>query len=176
MLHSIAPERFKLIEDLEAIVGQLAKERADAEGEPLFTPPTWFQNPASRSKPTGRWICQGCRAVMEAAQAQVTRGRYGRDDHPEDFPALHLKGCRFGPDGALMAPGGGAVRTPWKKERKHAGDCWPIDRVVRWAYTKHGGKVYEPFAATPEDGGCMRWGLCDLGWRGNAGPGAPVAL
>lgn len=158
MLHSIAPDRFEVIRDLEKVVAQLARARAEAKGEPLVNPPTWFQNPTSRSKPTGRWVCAGCGAIMEVEQAQVTRGRYGRDDHPVDVPGLHGSGCPWG-------PGSEAQGLHWRKERKHAGDCWPIDRVVRWSYTRHGGRIFEPFAATPEDGGCMRWGLCDLGWR-----------
>jgi hypothetical protein len=24
---------------------------------------------------------------------------------------------------------------------------------------------YEPFAPDPSDGGCMRWGMCDMSWR-----------
>lgn len=41
------------------------------------------------------------------------------------------------------------------------GDCWPIDRVVEWSRTSRGGRQMEWFASTPEDTGCMRWGLCE---------------
>jgi len=35
----------------------------------------------------------------------------------------------------------------------------PIDQMVEWSRTAHGGKEYaEP---APADAGCMRWGLCD---------------
>jgi 3'-phosphoadenosine 5'-phosphosulfate sulfotransferase (PAPS reductase)/FAD synthetase len=37
----------------------------------------------------------------------------------------------------------------------------PIDDVVAWAHTSHGGRQMEMFAADPGDAGCMRWGLCD---------------
>lgn len=39
----------------------------------------------------------------------------------------------------------------------------PIDEVMAWARTAHGGRQYELFAAAPRDAGCMRWGLCDTG-------------
>jgi len=45
-----------------------------------------------------------------------------------------------------------------------SGRCAPISEVVEWAYTKRGGKEFEPYAPEPGDGGCMRWGLCDMGW------------
>lgn len=41
------------------------------------------------------------------------------------------------------------------------GDCWPIDKVVDWSKTSHGGRQVELFDATPGDAGCMRWGLCE---------------
>jgi 3'-phosphoadenosine 5'-phosphosulfate sulfotransferase (PAPS reductase)/FAD synthetase len=49
-----------------------------------------------------------------------------------------------------------------KKIRK--GNLLLIREVVDWAFTKHGGKEFEPYAPQPGDGGCMRWGLCDMGW------------
>ena len=45
----------------------------------------------------------------------------------------------------------------------HIGTCWPIDRVVQWSRTSHGGRQFELFAPAPSDAGCMRWGLCDTG-------------
>lgn len=42
------------------------------------------------------------------------------------------------------------------------GACWPIDKVVDWSRTSHGGRQFELFAPT-ESEGCMRWGLCDTG-------------
>lgn len=47
------------------------------------------------------------------------------------------------------------------------GQTWPIDKVVAWSRTSHGGKQLELFA--PLNEGCVRWGLCDAG-RG-PGPG-----
>jgi 3'-phosphoadenosine 5'-phosphosulfate sulfotransferase (PAPS reductase)/FAD synthetase len=37
----------------------------------------------------------------------------------------------------------------------------PIDEVIKWSRTAHGGRQYELFAAGPGEEGCMRWGLCD---------------
>ena len=40
------------------------------------------------------------------------------------------------------------------------GSCVPIDDVVKWARTAHGGRQYELFAPEHEEG-CVRWGLCE---------------
>ena len=49
---------------------------------------------------------------------------------------------------------------------KKIGEAWPIDRVVQWARTKHGGRQFELFEALPGEQGCVRWGMCDTGQRG----------
>jgi 3'-phosphoadenosine 5'-phosphosulfate sulfotransferase (PAPS reductase)/FAD synthetase len=36
----------------------------------------------------------------------------------------------------------------------------PIDEVVDWAKTSHGGRQYDLFDSTDPDAGCVRWGLC----------------
>jgi 3'-phosphoadenosine 5'-phosphosulfate sulfotransferase (PAPS reductase)/FAD synthetase len=38
--------------------------------------------------------------------------------------------------------------------------CEPIDKVVEWSRTAHGGKVYEDAPDMAQEG-CMRWGLCE---------------
>lgn len=38
---------------------------------------------------------------------------------------------------------------------------WPIDKVVAWSRTEHGGRQYPLFGPEPNDEGCMRWGLCE---------------
>jgi 3'-phosphoadenosine 5'-phosphosulfate sulfotransferase (PAPS reductase)/FAD synthetase len=40
---------------------------------------------------------------------------------------------------------------------------WNIDRVVEWSKTKRGGRQFEMFAPPQRDGGCVRWGMCDVG-------------
>ncbi len=47
------------------------------------------------------------------------------------------------------------------------GGGWPIDRVVQWARTKHGGRQFELFDALPGEQGCVRWGMCDTGKGAN---------
>lgn len=39
--------------------------------------------------------------------------------------------------------------------------CTPIDEVVAWSRTSHGGRQAELFAPGEGEEGCMRWGLCD---------------
>lgn len=40
--------------------------------------------------------------------------------------------------------------------------CWPIDRVLQWSRTTHGGRQFELFGASSRDAGCTRWGLCEV--------------
>lgn len=42
------------------------------------------------------------------------------------------------------------------------GAAQPIDEVVKWAKTSHGGKQFDMLGTLP-DTGCMRWGLCEKG-------------
>lgn len=51
----------------------------------------------------------------------------------------------------------GSMRNEGGKE----GRMVPIDGVVAWSRTSHGGKQVELFSSTDADAGCMRWGLCD---------------
>jgi 3'-phosphoadenosine 5'-phosphosulfate sulfotransferase (PAPS reductase)/FAD synthetase len=156
MLYSIAPARFKLLQLLEKDIEVLALARAARKDEVReHPPPTWFQDPSSRSLPTGRWICTGCRAVMTEELASVSRpegARHSRDDVVVDRAELHGPSCA-GP--------------AWKKESKRAGGCWPIEKIITWSHTKRGGREFEPFAPMPSEEGCMRWGLCDTSWRGS---------
>ena len=39
--------------------------------------------------------------------------------------------------------------------------CTPIDEVVQWSKTVHGGKQLAMFDAPVELEGCMRWGMCE---------------
>lgn len=43
-------------------------------------------------------------------------------------------------------------------------DTWvpdvPIDSIVKWARTSHGGRQFQ-LDLGPSDDGCMRWGLCE---------------
>jgi 3'-phosphoadenosine 5'-phosphosulfate sulfotransferase (PAPS reductase)/FAD synthetase len=58
-------------------------------------------------------------------------------------------------------------RDPETGELRANGECWPIDRVLKWARTKRGGRTEEHFSQMPYEGGCMRWGLCDTSWMDN---------
>lgn len=37
----------------------------------------------------------------------------------------------------------------------------PIDEVVEWSRTSHGGRQFQLFDSTDPDAGCVRWGLCE---------------
>jgi len=47
------------------------------------------------------------------------------------------------------------------------GSCWSIDRVVEWSRTARGGRQFELFAPSYEEG-CMRWGLCEQAAKSSA--------
>ncbi len=53
--------------------------------------------------------------------------------------------------------------------REHADHKASIDEVIEWSKTNRHGE-HEPYAPTPSEGGCMRWGLCDMSWKGDAKP------
>lgn len=55
------------------------------------------------------------------------------------------------------------MRRTNAKTGKRCGKMWPIDRVLSWAKTKHGGRQFELFTAPSREHGCMAWGLCDMG-------------
>ena len=55
------------------------------------------------------------------------------------------------------------VRPTFFQSREPGHSYWPIDEVVRWAKTSHGGKQFELFVPNdPSERGCQLWGLCDL--------------
>jgi len=60
----------------------------------------------------------------------------------------HLRPSFFQAMGALRSEG-------------QNGRMVPIDEVVRWSRTAHGGRQFELFAPVTEEG-CVRWGLCDV--------------
>jgi 3'-phosphoadenosine 5'-phosphosulfate sulfotransferase (PAPS reductase)/FAD synthetase len=43
----------------------------------------------------------------------------------------------------------------------NADGSFPIEDVVQWSKTAHGGRQFELFSADEKDAGCMRWGLCE---------------
>lgn len=47
------------------------------------------------------------------------------------------------------------------REAVDGGNMVPIDDVVAWSRTSRGGRQFELFAPEHE-GGCVRWGLCDI--------------
>ncbi|MAH50496.1 hypothetical protein CMI37_32035, partial [Candidatus Pacearchaeota archaeon] len=53
--------------------------------------------------------------------------------------------------------------TFFRAKRKDGQNFWPIDKVIQWAKTSHGGKQYELFLPqSEEERGCAMWGLCDI--------------
>ena len=51
--------------------------------------------------------------------------------------------------------------TGQTEDGRHDGRCVPIDEVIEWSMTSRGGKQFELFAATQQESGCMRWGMCE---------------
>lgn len=49
------------------------------------------------------------------------------------------------------------------RDEQGGSPCWPIDKVVEWSRTAHGGRQFELFASRGHEAGCVRWGICDTG-------------
>lgn len=48
-----------------------------------------------------------------------------------------------------------------QRSEGRSGRCVPIDEVVQWSRTAHGGHQFELFGPAEHERGCMRWGLCE---------------
>jgi 3'-phosphoadenosine 5'-phosphosulfate sulfotransferase (PAPS reductase)/FAD synthetase len=79
--------------------------------------------------------------ALEAEISAAAKLRHDRDRTGEPFSAPSWFQARI------------AERGTWP--------CWPIDKVVEWSRTAHGGRQFELFTAPPSDAGCLRWGLCE---------------
>ena len=85
---------------------------------------------------------------MEKSAQETAAARYAAKG--ETFDSLGYKRpCFFQALGAL------------RNEEGKDGRCVPIDDVVQWSRTAHGGKQFELFSSVEPDAGCMRWGLCE---------------
>ncbi len=83
-----------------------------------------------------------------------------RDIHKIRVAKAEAKGEQLRtPTGWFQSPGGEINPDTGRR----SGLCWPIDRVVDWSRTKHGGRQFELFDALPSERGCVRWGMCDTG-------------
>jgi 3'-phosphoadenosine 5'-phosphosulfate sulfotransferase (PAPS reductase)/FAD synthetase len=85
-----------------------------------------------------------------------------RDIHKIRIERAEAKGETLRTPTAWFQSPGGEINPA---TGKRSGLCWPIDRVVEWARTKHGGRQYELFEALPGEQGCVRWGMCDTGGK-----------
>lgn len=56
---------------------------------------------------------------------------------------------------------GATCKTCNGRGTRRSGEPWPIDKVVAWARTSHGGRQLELFAAPEREQGCARWGMCE---------------
>ena len=61
--------------------------------------------------------------------------------------------------------------TMFKRRTKEGYQGFPIDDVMAWSKTSHGGRQVEMFSSDSATEGCMRWGMCeshvdddDKGW------------
>lgn len=83
---------------------------------------------------------------LEEKVSEIAEERYR--EKGETFESLGLKKPGF-----FQAKTGGT------------GECWPIDKVAKWAKTERGGHQYglELFLPSdPSERGCQMWGLCDV--------------
>lgn len=68
---------------------------------------------------------------------------------------------RYAAKGETFDSLGFVKRAFFQQKTGRGGAPWPIDEVVKWSRTTHGGKQYDMFDVEESDAGCMRWGLCE---------------
>ncbi len=94
-------------------------------------------------------------AIRELEAEVCARARARLDAKGETFESLDYAGpCFFRARARVVDPTTG--KKVWGRHD------WGIDRVMGWACGA-GSAQGELFGAGPEDAGCMRWGLCDMG-------------
>lgn len=106
----------------------------------------------------GCWPCIHSRKAEVRAVAETDPGRIDVIRELEsDVQAVkrERKGDKFDP--AIN----GALPTFFQARTGRTGEPWPIDKVVDWSRTAHGGRQRELF--TTDTPGCQMWGLCDMG-------------
>lgn len=103
----------------------------------------------------GCWPCVYAKKDELRLMQQIDPGRVDKLRELEGLVTLRAK-KRYEDQGKeLKNPPG------WFQAKTGGGrECWPIDEVMSWAMTGHGGRQFELFAAEPQEQGCVRWGLC----------------
>ena len=80
--------------------------------------------------------------------------------------------ARLAADGTTLAEKGWsepawfvAPKPTRQDDGTRSGECWPIDKVIKWARTTRGGSMDQIELFTDPTGhqGCVRWGMCDTG-------------
>jgi 3'-phosphoadenosine 5'-phosphosulfate sulfotransferase (PAPS reductase)/FAD synthetase len=111
----------------------------------------------------------GCWPCIFARKAEL---RMLADRDPErvalmarmEFEVEGLARDRAAALGTTLERDGLALRAWFQARTGRDGTPWPITKVIAWARNGDAdGDQRELFAAGPEDGGCVRWGLCDTG-------------
>ncbi len=106
----------------------------------------------------------GCFPCIFARKDEI---RNIADHHPAAIDRLRVLEAEVGDAAQARHDARGEImrtRPAWfHSHTRRTDDCWPIDKVVKWSRTAHGGRQYELFSSVDADAGCMRWGLCDTG-------------
>lgn len=71
-----------------------------------------------------------------------------------------LAAARYEARGEVMPNAPTLYQSPL---RSAAGErpCWPIDDILTWAQTEHGGRTMSLDPSWGREAGCVRWGMCD---------------
>ena len=119
--------------------GTVARRTASGSTPATGSPPSGFGPPgAERDGDSDPSACTG------AVAGTTSPGSVARRTATGTTPATGTPTSGFGPP------------KVWGSAHD-----WPIARVIEWATSGKGQT--ELFASSPEDAGCMRWGLCDSG-------------
>ena len=103
----------------------------------------------------------GCWPCIYARKAEI---KLIADTDPERIVTIRAMEAEVGDAMQARADAKGttlATRPAWFASRLGRVGVDPIDKVVEWSRTSHGGRQFEMYAADPADAGCMRWGMCE---------------
>lgn len=101
----------------------------------------------------------GCMPCIQAKKEEI---RLMAKHFPEKVQAIHVLETELTKKRHAKGLSGASFFRPAKSKSPEDST---IEKVVEWSKTKHGGK--EPLIDETPEGGCYRWGLCDLPDKSN---------
>ena len=155
------PKAATLCDTWRPLITWLVQDVVDIHTRNQVQPcPLYLRDEAPASR-VGCWPCIMSRKEEIRAVAKTAPSRIVEIEALENLVAEKARE-RYAAKGETFESLGYSPPT-YFQSREGDGSMWPINDVVKWSYTKHGGKQYEFFLPSKEERGCGMWGLCDMG-------------